>query len=95
VSNAHHVSEGTVRNDCAESAQKLRTRDENEAAIKTANANLKLIKSDPAAGRYGTIVIDPPAIIGRHRLDRELHQLILRHSRVVESNLIKRRMVAA
>jgi N6-adenosine-specific RNA methylase IME4/DNA-binding CsgD family transcriptional regulator len=83
------VSEATVRNDFADSAKKLRTRDAKEAAIKAKNAALKLVKADLLTERYGTIVIDPPWEMEKIKRDVRPNQVAFDYPTMTADELIK------
>ena len=85
------VSPATVNDDMfknrTENVQNLNAREEKEAAIRAANAELKQIDVDPIKVRYGTIVIDPPWDMEKIKRDVRPNQVAFDYPTMTEEEL--------
>ena len=85
------VSQATVNDDLirsrSKSDQKPITRDEKEASIRSANAELKLVEPSAVATRYGTIVIDPPWDMEKIKRDVRPNQVAFDYPTMTEEEL--------
>ena len=75
-------------NKVANTGNKVSTRDEDEAASRARNAELKLVQPALIVKRYGTIVIDPPWHMEKIKRDERPNQVDFDYPTMTEEELV-------